>query len=164
MDLELFKLFLNKCKEEQKQEIINRICEEYKDNLNVLCKEQFQFSNYILQYILENYRNYIEILNKNFKGNICEFSLDKYASYLVEKILEYGSEEQKNEIGKEIINNNDNILKLSTNKYGNYVIQKVIQFCSKDIGKHIIKIVEEIPKNKRGKYWKYIYNFLDKYD
>lgn len=158
----IIQTFLNKCKKEQALEIINTIFEKYKDNLNDLCRAQF--SNYILQYILENYSNYIENINKSLKGNIYEFSLDKYASNIVEKVLEYGTNEQKDEIGKEIINNNNCILNLSTDRYGNYVIQKAIEFCSEEIGKEIIKNVKEIPKEKRGKYWKYIYNFFEKYD
>ena len=149
-------------KEDQALKIINKIFEKYKDKLNYLCKNQY--SNYILQYILENYKNYIENINKSLLGNIYKFSLDKYASNIVEKVLEYGNKEQKDEIGKEIINNNDCILNLSNNNYGNYVIQKAIEFCSEDIGKEIIKKVREIPKDKRGKYWKYIYNILEKYD
>ena len=150
-------------KEDQALKIINKIFEKYKDKVNYLCKNQF--SNYILQYILENYTNYIENINKSLQGNIYILSLDKYASNIVEKVLEYGNKEQKDEIGKELINNNnDCILNLSNNNYGNYVIQKAIEFCSEDIGKEIIKKVREIPKDKRGKYWKYIYNVLEKYD
>ena len=99
------------------------------------------------------------------KENIYKFSLNKYASNIIEKILEYGNIEQRDEIVKEIIENDnkdkDCILKLCNDKYGNYVIQKIIEFCSEDYKKEIIKRVNDIPNKNRKKYWKYIYNFID---
>ena len=70
---------LNKIqKEKENNNLINIICE---NNFDELCKNQY--SNYILQVIVENYKNKIEFICNKLKGNIYNYSLDNYASYII---------------------------------------------------------------------------------
>ena len=157
------KLFDKLNSEEKKNKMIEKI---YEMNLIELCKDQY--SNYILQLILDNYKEkYIDKTLGKIKGNIKEFLSEEHAihaSYIIEKIIIYGNENQKKEICDEIIENDnktkDFISNLMKDKNCNYIIQKIIDNCPEE---EIIKrIIGNIPKEKKdikGNYT-YIYNNL----
>lgn len=157
------KLFDKLNSEEKKTKMIEKI---YEMNLIELCKDQY--SNYILQLILDNYKEkYIDKTLGKIKGNIKEFLSEEHAihaSYIIEKIIIYGNENQKKEICDEIIENDnktkDFISNLMKDKNCNYIIQKIIDNCPEE---EIIKrIIGNIPKEKKdikGNYT-YIYNNL----
>lgn len=157
------KLFDKLNSEEKKTKMIEKI---YEMNLIELCKDQY--SNYILQLILDNYKEkYIDKTLGKIKGNIKEFLSEEHAihaSYIIEKIIIYGNENQKKEICDEIIENDnktkDFISNLMKDKNCNYIIQKIIDNCPED---EIIKRIKgNIPKEKKdikGNYT-YIYNNL----
>lgn len=157
------KLFDKLNGEEKKTKMIEKI---YEMNLIELCKDQY--SNYILQLILDNYKEkYIDKTLGKIKGNIKEFLSEEHAihaSYIIEKIIIYGNENQKKEICDEIIENDnktkDFISNLMKDKNCNYIIQKIIDNCREE---EIIKrIIGNIPKEKKdikGNYT-YIYNNL----
>lgn len=157
------KLFDKLNSEEKKNKMIEKI---YEMNLIELCKDQY--SNYILQLILDNYKEkYIDKTLGKIKGNIKEFLSEEHAihaSYIIEKIIIYGNENQKKEICDEIIENDnktkDFISNLMKDKNCNYIIQKIIDNCPEE---EIIKrIIGNIPKEKKdikGNYT-YIYSNL----
>lgn len=157
------KLFDKLNSEEKKTKMIEKI---YEMNLIELCKDQY--SNYILQLILDNYKEkYIDKTLGKIKGNIKEFLSEEHAihaSYIIEKIIIYGNENQKKEICDEIIENDnktkDFISNLMKDKNCNYIIQKIIDNCPEE---EIIKRIKgNIPKEKKdikGNYT-YIYNNL----
>ena len=157
---------LGKCDKEKAQKLIDRIFEEYK-NILILCKDEY--SNYILQYILENYPNNIEYFINHIKNNVYNLSQEKASSNIIEKILEYGDDKQRDLIGKEIIEKDNDekeekslINKLSNHQYGNYVVQKMIEYCSEPVKKELIKRVNNISPKDRSKYWYYIENIIEK--
>jgi len=153
-------------KEKENNNLIDIICD---NNFDEICKNQY--SNYILQLIIENHKDKIEFICNKLKGNIYNYSLDNYASYIIQKIIEIGNSQQRDQIGKEIIENNksgnneeNSIMELVKHKNGNFVIQKVIQFCSSDIKNQIIKKIKINNYIKRGKYSKYVCNIIDRYN
>ena len=157
------KLFDKLNSEEKKTKMIEKIHEM---NLIELCKDQY--SNYILQLILDNYKEkYIDKTLGKIKGNIKEFLSEEHAihaSYIIEKIIIYGNENQKKEICDEIIENDnktkDFISNLMKDKNCNYIIQKIIDNCpEKEIIKRIIGNIPKEKKDIKGNYT-YIYNNL----
>ena len=157
--IELLLKKYNEYNEDQAQKIIEKI---FTQNFLYLCKNEF--CNYIVQYILKNYNKYIGYAFQQIKGNIYELSLNKHSSNIVQIIFDQINLEQKDEIGKEIIENDNKnqiyILNLANDIYGNYILQKAIKFCSPVIREVIIQRANNIPKNKREKYWKFIYNAI----
>jgi len=157
---------LQKEKDNENNNLIDIICE---NNFDELCKNQY--SNYILQFLIENYQNKIEFICNKLKGNIYKYSIDNYASYIIQKVIDNGNGQQRDQIGKEIIendkgNNNkgNNIMNLVRHKNGNYVIQKIIQFCSSNVKKDIINRINNNNSIKRGKYSKYVSNIIERYN
>ncbi len=145
---------IKKYNEEKAKKIIDEII--YKNNFTFLCTNEC--SNYVLQHILQKYSEYNEYAFHLIKGNIFNFSINKYASKIVQIIFDHINQEQKNEIAREIIENDNKsncILKLANNGYGNYILQKIIIFCSL-YKEEIIKRVNDIPPDQRGKYWKFV--------
>lgn len=159
------KLFNKLSNDEKKIKMVEKI---YEMNLIELCKGQY--SNYILQLILENYNEkFIDKTLEKIKGNIKEFLSKEHAphaSYIIEKIIIYGNENQKKEIFDEIIENDDKsknfINNLINDKNGNYLIQKIIDNCPKEeeIIKRIKNIIPKPKKEIKGNYI-YIYNKLN---
>ena len=109
-----------------------------------------QYGNYVVQNILDAKRpEHISKLIANFKGHFFDFSMHKFASNVVEKVIRAANSQEQNIIFNEILgytedhynghnyghakNNGrryskDRILNMIVDQFGNYVMQRIIEF------------------------------------
>ena len=162
----------NKIKDKDK---IKKLIDKMFNNNSIIDLCQNEYSNYIIQYIIEIFKEYIETILKELKGKIIEFSKNKYGCNIIEKLLTYGNDRQKEQIYEEIIENdiNDNecIEILMKNEYGNYIIQKIIDnYKNNNSGDKLKEIINKVGQNIRinnsknndvYKYYKFIEQKLE---
>ena len=147
---------------------INEMLKKIFQNINELIRNQY--GNYVIQYILENEnidRDLLMPIYDNLKGHIYEYSMNKFASNVVEKALVNGKKEQKQNMINEIVeiakNNPEYIINMVKDKFGNYVIQKIIEYGEKSDKEKLIEVIldkQNIIKNEG--FSKYVLNYIEK--
>ena len=153
---------LDKFNEEQINKIYKKIC----DNAKNLCIDEY--GNYLIQCILKNNKiKNIELVYEKIKGKIFEFSLNKFASNVIEQCLVSGNEKLRKNIINEIIildsEKKDSIFILTKSKFGNYVVQKMIEFSDENTRKNIIDRILSLPSKKKNEgFTKHVIKFIKK--
>ena len=116
---------------------------------------QHPYGNFVLQVITECWNDYKEIINL-YKDNFINFSLEKYASNVIERFIEK-DEEILNNFINEIIKSN-RISEIMKSNFGNYVIQKVIKLSKNKYKNKIVfcaaKDINNLIENKLILKWK----------
>ena len=124
---------------------------------NALYLIQQSYGNFVIQVIIESWIDYKDIIIL-FKENFFKLSLEKYASNVIERIIEK-DEEILNDYIDEIIKSNC-IYEVMKSNYGNYVIQKAIKLAKGGYkNKFVFTAAKEINKlndNKLIQKWKSI--------
>ena len=140
---------------ENKEKRINMIDAIFEDDIIELCKNEY--SNYVINIILCNNKEYTDKVFQSVKGHIYELSKDEYALYslqIIEQLIENGNEDVKKQICEEIFENdnkdNNYIAYLIKNRCGNYLIRKIIEHCSEEIIKEIINRIKKNNKENKG--------------
>ena len=119
-----------------------------------------QYGNYVVQNILEAKRpEHISRLISNFKGHFYNFSMHKFASNVVEKVIRAADGYEQQIIFNEILGGNeddnsynhgkssnkrykeDRILNMIMDQFGNYVMQRIIEFGSESQQNTIANVV-----------------------
>ena len=114
-----------------------------------------KFGNYIIQYLL-SLRNPNIILNiiDQIKTNIKYYCMNKYANFVIEKLLIYSNYTQKQFVIQNLLIN-DTISDLAFNQHGNFIILQALNFADGNKRNLILKIlknlrpkIEELPNGK----------------
>ena len=131
---------LQKCIEKinlnDKNKLINCII----DNCKVLICDQC--GNYIIQFIIAFKIDFInEKIVSVLIEKLEEYSIQKFSSNVVEKILEICSYEICEKIINILKNDEHIILSILFNKFGNYVLQKALQRADKETQQLILEII-----------------------
>ena len=126
-----------------------------KDNALQLIKHPY--ANFVIQVVVECWNDYKEILDL-FDKKYYYLSLEKYASNVVERIIERDENILNNYI-EEIINSS-HIYDVMRSNFGNYVIQKAIKLSKGESKNKLVfnaaKDVNKLNDNKLIIKWKSI--------
>jgi hypothetical protein len=102
-----------------------------------------EFGNYVISHLLQNgtEEDKIYIIDE-ILDDLCQLSMHKSGSNVVEKCLKYSPEDRRQDIldrfcGLPLQGNDVTLTSLMENKFGNYVIQRVYDLSSK-VGKEIL--------------------------
>jgi hypothetical protein len=102
-----------------------------------------EFGNYVISHLLQNgtEEDKIYIIDE-ILDDLCQLSMHKSGSNVVEKCLKYSPEDRRQDIldrfcGLPLQGNDVTLTSLMDNKFGNYVIQRVYDLSSK-VGKEIL--------------------------
>lgn len=98
---------------------------------NCLDLAENQYGNYVLQHIITIRPEYLVRVSDILSPYIFSFSLHKFASNVIEKIIKMCDEKRLNSILDELLASNC-ILKMSMDKYANYVIQRILESKSRE--------------------------------
>ncbi|KAL7489874.1 hypothetical protein ACHAW6_015596 [Cyclotella cf. meneghiniana] len=125
------------------------------------------YGNYVVQQAIvtggDVYRNSVIKTLTREDGSLCRLSKQKYASNVVERVLQHGSIKQKEFIVKELLKANGksgvcSVVGMAQDRFANYVIQKALE--SAPEGEHKQKLVEELDRHRdelmKSSYAKYI--------
>lgn len=96
---------------------------------NSLDLAENQYGNYVLQHIITLKRGYLDSVCDMLLPYIFSFSLHKFASNVIEKLIKMCDSKRLNLILDELTSNNQ-IVKMSMDKYANYVVQRILE-CDK---------------------------------
>ncbi|ELQ74316.1 Translational repressor Pumilio/PUF3, RNA-binding proteins (Puf superfamily) [Trachipleistophora hominis] len=105
--------------------IINKLID------NCLDLAENQYGNYVLQHIITIKHEYLVRVSDILSPYIFSFSLHKFASNVIEKIIKMCDEKQLNGILDDLLANNS-IVKMSMDKYANYVVQRILESKSRE--------------------------------
>ncbi len=115
------------------------------------------YANFVIQIVVECWTDYKDILSL-FDKKYYNLSLEKYASNVVERIIEKDEEILNNYID-EIVDSN-RIYEIMRSNYGNYVVQKSIKLSKEEHKKKLIfnaaKEINKLNDNKLIIKWKSI--------
>ena len=137
--------------------VVQRLFEKYDvDTLAPLVDEVLKYSaelatnqygNYVVQNILEAKRpEHISKLVKNFNGQFYLFSMHKFASNVVEKVIRSAQAKEQSIIFSEIIGseghyNEERIRTMIIDQFGNYVMQRIIEYGTESQQNAIYEVV-----------------------
>ena len=98
--------------------------------LNVVSLVQDQYGNYVVQHVLEHGRpqDKHEVI-KLLRGKILQLSQHKFASNVVEKVVEFGTLEHRAWIVEEVCAEATTLETMMKDQYANYVVQKILDVC-----------------------------------
>ncbi|KAG9201897.1 hypothetical protein G6514_005315 [Epicoccum nigrum] len=105
---------------------------------------QDPFGNYVVQYILDlNDPTFTTPLCLGFKGKICELSMQKFSSNVIEKCIRCAEMSTKAAMIEELLDV-EQLERLMRDSYGNYVIQTALEFAPPDLCMHLIDAMRPI--------------------
>ena len=125
-------------------ESYEKIYKKTNENFNELIKDEI--GNYLILFFLENKKN--DEIYQNLKGNVFNFSQDKYAVNSIERAVEKGNENQRKNIieeilnSKEKINEEDYLIYLCKHDFGNYVVQHFLKYSDKTTRNNLIEKIK----------------------
>ncbi len=106
--------------EAQKYQLINEIV---RHSLRLV---QDPFGNYVVQYVLDiGESRYISAIVRNFVGNICALSTQKFSSNVIEKSIRVSDPETRTRLIGELLNR-ERLEGLLKDLYANYVVQTAL--------------------------------------
>ncbi|ODV91821.1 hypothetical protein CANCADRAFT_22238 [Tortispora caseinolytica NRRL Y-17796] len=147
------------------QRCIDHASPEQKDQLvavivrNALSLVQDQFGNYVTQYVLDlGLSKYINPLIEEFLGHICEMSLQKFSSNVMEKCIRISEPSQRSAIIREILVA-EKLDQLLRDSYGNYVVQTAIDSADLSLRAELIDTIKPLlPVIRNTPYGRRIYS------
>ena len=125
-------------------ESYEKIYKKTNENFNELIKDEI--GNYLILFFLENKKN--DEIYQNLKGNVFNFSQDKYAVNSIERAVEKGNENQRKNIieeilnSKEKINEEDYLIYLCKHDFGNYVVQHFLKYSDETTRNNLIEKIK----------------------
>lgn len=132
---------------------------------NSLYLVQDPFGNYVIQYILDlNDARFSEPLIRTFIGNVCNLSVQKFSSNVVEKCIRVADPEIRKTLVSEVLNRS-RLEKLLRDSYGNYVIQTILDYCETAQRMVLVECIRPIlPSIRNTPYGKRIQSKLARED
>ena len=112
-----------------------------------------RYGHYIFKFLLykvENGEKYYNLIFKKIENNIKTYTINKYSSVVIERLLDSSNENLKNIIIRKLCKNENEIVELICHSYGNYVLQKIINV-TKD-NQVLDLIYKTVMKNKNLMY------------
>ena len=128
-----------------------------------------QYGNYVIQHILE--RGKSEDKDRVYtvmKGHVLTMSMHKFASNVVEKVLQHGAQTHREVVHEEILRSTSGeqdspIVQMMKDQYGNYVVQKMLEYSSDTERDKIVTCIKENSAQlKTGTYGKHLITRLEK--
>ena len=105
---------------------------------------QDPFGNYVVQYILDlNDPTFTTPLCLGFRGKICELSMQKFSSNVIEKCIRCAEMSTKAAMIEELLDV-EQLERLMRDSYGNYVIQTALEFAPPELCMHLIDAMRPI--------------------
>ena len=109
-----------------------------------------RYGHYMLKYLLfkaeHGEKYFIPIFNK-IVNNLKQYTYDKYASVVIERLLDSSNESIKREIIESICGTEKDVVVLLYHCYGNYVLQKIINIST---DRFILEMIHKIIKKNRN--------------
>ena len=140
---------IQKCQSEGDKVQRKKIYDLILQNFDGLMKDPF--GNYLIQYILINFKDkekfmeIMPIINK-IEENFVEYAKDKFAANVIEKCFENDNNDLKEHILEYFFKHyKDKILEILLDQYGIYIIQKALNLD----GKYKKKMINLIKKKKK---------------
>jgi len=133
--------------ETQRQNLLEEILDKY----NELIVDRY--GHYIFKYLLykaENGEKYYSLIFNKIVNNIKAYTLNKYSSVVIERLLDCSNENIKNVIIRKLCKTENDIVELIYHSYGNYVLQKIISV-TKD-NQILGLIYKTVMKNRNSMY------------
>ncbi|KAJ3540621.1 hypothetical protein NMY22_g4221 [Coprinellus aureogranulatus] len=143
--------------ENQRIQLVNEI------TFNALTLVQDPYGNYVVQYILDlNDNRFSDGVIRQFLGNICALSVQKFSSNVIEKCIRVAEHTTRKLVIDELLNRS-RLEKLLRDSYGNYCVQTALDYA--DPGQRAL-LVEGIrpvlPLIRNTPYGKRIQNKLQR--
>ncbi|RXW18444.1 hypothetical protein EST38_g7413 [Candolleomyces aberdarensis] len=108
--------------ENQRVQLVNEI------TFNALTLVQDPYGNYVVQYILDlNDNRFSDAVIRQFLGNICALSVQKFSSNVIEKCVRVAEHNTRKLVIDELLNRS-RLEKLLRDSYGNYCVQTALDY------------------------------------
>ncbi|TFK30678.1 pumilio-family RNA binding protein [Coprinopsis marcescibilis] len=108
--------------EPQRIQLVNEI------TYNALTLVQDPYGNYVVQYILDlNENRFSDGVIRQFLGNICALSVQKFSSNVIEKCVRVAEHSTRKLVIEELLNRS-RLEKLLRDSYGNYCVQTALDY------------------------------------
>jgi hypothetical protein len=130
--------------EDQKKQLVNQI------TVNSFALVQDQFGNYVTQYVLDlGRKEFSEPLIRQFAGNICILSVQKFSSNVIEKCLRIAEPDTATMLIEELVTTT-NLDQLLRDSYANYVIQTALDCAQPSIRQRLVENIRPIMPSIRS--------------
>jgi len=149
------------CVDEQKHAVVEQIISC--DVETLICD---RYGNYVIQAVLfngseEQIASIIERLTES--DQLLKFARQKYASNIIETILEHGEPEHKKKLVEGMLLDTRNeeggyccVVELSKDRIANYVVNKALENCDGGLQEELFELLssnyQELSKSRYGKY------------
>ncbi|KDN49895.1 ARM repeat-containing protein [Tilletiaria anomala UBC 951] len=134
---------------------------------NALTLVQDPFGNYVVQYVLDlNDARFSEAVIRQFVGNVCALSVQKFSSNVIEKCVRVSEQATKKQLIEELINRT-RLEKLLRDSFANYVVQTALDYADPVQRMQLVECIRPIlPMIRNTPYGKRIQSKLhrDNYD
>ncbi|KAK2952112.1 putative Pumilio like protein [Blattamonas nauphoetae] len=133
---------------------------------NVLVLVDDPYGNYIIQRIIEmTDQQSVTAVFQAVLPTFVPLCQKKYASNVLERLVEKVSSDQRSEIVTKItsarMNSMSTVGHLIQHQYGNFVMRRLLLLCTaSELNSIITTIISEIPAMKQSQGWKHAYNVL----
>ncbi|KAI2485057.1 Pumilio-family RNA binding repeat [Pyrenophora tritici-repentis] len=105
---------------------------------------QDPFGNYVIQYILDlNDASFTTPMCQGFQGKICELSMQKFSSNVIEKCIRCAEPQVKAMMIEELLDV-EQLNSLMRDSFGNYVIQTALEFAPAELCMHLIEMMRPL--------------------
>lgn len=123
---------------------------------NALTLVQDPFGNYVVQYILDlNDARFTEAVVRQFVGNVCLLSVQKFSSNVIEKCIRVCDASTRRQLVEELLNR-ARLEKLLRDSFANYVVQTALDYSDPiqrgqlvDCIRPILPMIRNTPYGKR---------------
>ena len=152
----IIQAFLTNCKDEHYNEIYNETCKKFEELI------KHESGTYLIVFFFKNEKN--KDNHKIYgclKGNVFNYSCDKYAILSIKKAYEKGTEEQRKQIIEEVINS-DYIISLTKHEYGNYAVQHFLEYSDEKTRNRIIEIIKSVKDIELDESGKHVLKKIEK--
>lgn len=143
--------------ESQRIQLVNEI------TYNALTLVQDPYGNYVVQYILDlNDNRFSDGVIRQFLGNICALSVQKFSSNVIEKCVRVAEHNTRKLVIDELLNRS-RLEKLLRDSYGNYCVQTALDYADPNQRALLVEGIRPVlPLIRNTPYGKRIQNKLQR--
>ncbi|GAA98967.1 uncharacterized protein L969DRAFT_546634 [Mixia osmundae IAM 14324] len=108
------------------------------------------FGNYVVQYVLDlNDNRFIEAIVRQFVGNVCTLSAQKFSSNVVEKCIRVADAAGRKVLVNEFLNRN-NLERMLRDSFANYVVQTALDWAEPAQKQELVRMITPLMPSIRN--------------